>query len=79
MSYTQILYHIVLRTKRGKRPIAQDNISSLYKYVWGIIKNKKGTLYRIKGILNSFRSTPPVASLHWGLFIFKTFGLPLTI
>ena len=50
MAYTQILYHIVLRTKRSEPSIAQENISSLYKYIWGIIKNKKGKLYRINGM-----------------------------
>ena len=50
MSYTQVLYHIVLRTKRSEPTIAQENVSSLYKYIWGIIKNKKGKLYRINGI-----------------------------
>ena len=50
MAYTQILYHIVLRTKRSEPSIAQDNVSSLYKYIWGIIKNKNGKLYRINGI-----------------------------
>ena len=50
MAYTQILYHIVLRTKRSEPSISQENVSSLYKYIWGIIKNKKGKLYRINGI-----------------------------
>ena len=50
MAYTQIIYHIVLRTKRSDLSIAQENVSSLYKYIWGIIKNKKGTLYRINGM-----------------------------
>ncbi len=50
MSYTQILYHIVLRTKRSEPSIAQENVSSLYKYIWGVIKNKKGKLYRINGM-----------------------------
>ena len=50
MAYTQILYHIVLRTKRSEPTIAQENVSSLYKYIWGIIKNKKGNLYRINGV-----------------------------
>ena len=50
MAYTQILYHTVLRTKRSELSITQENVSSLYKYVWGIIKNKKGTLYRINGM-----------------------------
>ena len=50
MSYTQTLYHIVLRTKRSELVIAQENVSSLYKYIWGIIKNKRGKLYRINGM-----------------------------
>jgi len=50
MSYTKILYHIVLRTKRSEASISQDNVSSLYKYIWGIIKNKNGKLYRINGM-----------------------------
>jgi REP element-mobilizing transposase RayT len=47
MSTTQILYHIILRTKRSERTLVQQNISSLYKYIWGIIQNKKCVLYRI--------------------------------
>ena len=50
MSYTKILYHIVLRTKRSEMSISQENVSFLYKYIWGIIKNKNGKLYRISGI-----------------------------
>jgi REP element-mobilizing transposase RayT len=50
MSYTQILYHIVLRTKHSEKSISQQHASSLYKYIWGIIKNKRGALYRINGI-----------------------------
>jgi len=50
MSYTKIFYHIVLRTKRSEASISQDNVSSLYKYIWGIIKNKNGKLYRINGM-----------------------------
>jgi REP element-mobilizing transposase RayT len=50
MSYTQILYHIVIRTKYSENTISQQNVASLYKYIHGIIKNKKGVLYRINGI-----------------------------
>ena len=50
MAYTQILYHIILRTKHSEPCIAQENVTSLYNYIWGIIKNKKGKLYRINGI-----------------------------
>ena len=50
MSYTKTYYHIILRTKRSEMSISQKNVSSLYKYIWGIIKNKKGKLYRINGM-----------------------------
>jgi REP element-mobilizing transposase RayT len=50
MAYTQVLYHIVLRTKYSEPVIVQKNVSFLYKYIWGIIKNKKGMLYRINGM-----------------------------
>jgi REP element-mobilizing transposase RayT len=50
MSYTQIYYHIILRTKNSGKSISQHNVSELYKYIWGIIKNKKCKLYRINGM-----------------------------
>lgn len=50
MSYTQSLYHIVLRTKRSIPGISQAAAPQLYRYIWGIIKQKKGTLYRINGM-----------------------------
>jgi REP element-mobilizing transposase RayT len=50
MAYTQILYHIVLRTKHSIPSISQKNAPLLYKYIWGIITNKKGRLYRINGM-----------------------------
>jgi REP element-mobilizing transposase RayT len=50
MSYKQVLYHIVLRTKHSEKSIAQHNVSSLYNYIWGIIRNKEGKLYRINGM-----------------------------
>ncbi|MCC8199167.1 MAG: transposase [Tannerellaceae bacterium] len=50
MSYTQILYHIVLRTHNSIPAIHQEHAKQLYRYIWGIIKNKNGILYRINGI-----------------------------
>ncbi len=50
MSYTQILYHIILRTKYSDKALALDKAPELYKYMWGIIKNKNGVLYRINGM-----------------------------
>ena len=49
-AYRQILYHIVFRTKRSEKTINQDHSAELYKYIWGIINNKKCVLYRINGM-----------------------------
>jgi REP element-mobilizing transposase RayT len=49
-AYRQILYHIVFRTKNNKKSIPIDNSSLLFAYIWGIIKNKKGTLFRINAM-----------------------------
>ncbi|HSO88837.1 MAG TPA: transposase [Draconibacterium sp.] len=48
--YRQILYHIVFRTKDSKKSLPLDKSEELYKYIWGIIKNKNGFLYRINGM-----------------------------
>ena len=49
-AYRQILYHIVFRTKDSEKTINQQHSSDLYKYIWGIIKNKKCILFRINGM-----------------------------
>jgi REP element-mobilizing transposase RayT len=49
-AYRQILYHIIFRTKNSEKTINQENASELYKYIWGIIKNKHGVLFRINGM-----------------------------
>jgi REP element-mobilizing transposase RayT len=49
-SYRQILYHIVFRTKNSEKSLPLDKSEELYKYIWGIIKNKNGFLYRINGM-----------------------------
>ncbi len=46
MSYRQIFYQIVFDTKHRKMSIPEQNCELLYKYIWGIIKNKKCKLYR---------------------------------
>jgi len=48
-SYRQLCYHIVFGTKSRKQTIANVHCELLYKYVWGIISNKKCKLYRING------------------------------
>lgn len=49
-NYRQIFYHIVFSTKNRTPSIAKEYENDLFKYIWGIIKNKKSTLYRINGM-----------------------------
>ncbi len=49
-TYTQILYQIVFSTKMRERTLQKDNRAELFKYMWGILKNKKCHLYRINGV-----------------------------
>jgi REP element-mobilizing transposase RayT len=49
-SHRQILYHIVFRTRASELSINQKHAPELYKYIYGIIKNKKCTLFRINGM-----------------------------
>lgn len=49
-TYTQILYQIVFSTKRRKPALARENRPELFKYIWGLLKNKKCHLYRINGV-----------------------------
>ena len=49
-TYTQLLYHIVFSTKDRKPVIVMDNKERLLRYIWGIIKNQKSTLYRINAV-----------------------------
>ena len=49
-TYTQILYQIVYSTKYRKPTLVKENRSELFKYIWGILKNKKCHLYRINGV-----------------------------
>ncbi len=48
-TYTQIIYQIVFSTKNRKPVLLKENREKLYRYIWGILKNKKCHLYRIGG------------------------------
>ena len=50
MSYVKLLYHIVIRTKASKPVLSLEHSDDLYRYIWGIIKNKNSVLYRINGM-----------------------------
>ncbi len=41
MAYTQILYHIIFRTKYSDKALDLEKAPELYKYMWGIIKNER--------------------------------------
>jgi REP element-mobilizing transposase RayT len=49
-TYTQILYQIIFTPKNHEHTLTADRRMELYKYIWGILKNKKCHLYRIGGI-----------------------------
>jgi len=51
-SFRQILYHIVFCTHDRKNTLPVEYHEELYKYIWGIIKNRNGFLYRINGTEN---------------------------
>lgn len=49
-TYTQFLYQIVFSTKDRNPSLAKSNREHLFKYFWGILKNKDCHLYRINGV-----------------------------
>ena len=51
-SYRQILYHIVFCTYKRRNTLPEAYHEELYKYIWGIVKKRKGMLYRINGTGN---------------------------
>jgi len=66
MSFRQILYHIVFRTKNSARTLSLAHSEELYRYIWGIIKNKEGTLLRINGMedhIHILSDLPPTIAL----------------
>lgn len=49
-TYTQILYQIVFSTKGRELTLTNPGRQELFKFVSGILKNKKCHLYRINGV-----------------------------
>ena len=49
-TYTQILYQIVFATKNHEMTMIEPSQEKLYKFIWGILKNKNCHLYRIGGV-----------------------------
>ncbi len=49
-SYRQIIYQIIFRTKLSQKTLNPEHKEKLFKYIWGIIKNKNCHLFRINGM-----------------------------
>jgi REP element-mobilizing transposase RayT len=68
-TYTQIIYHVVFATKHRECVLAKPRRDDLFRYIWGIVKNHEGHLFRINGvedhvhILTSLHPTVTLADL----------------
>lgn len=65
-TFRQIYYQIVFSTKHRKPVLNSDHEDQLYKYIWGIVKNKNCKLYRINGMpdhIHLFTDLHPSVSL----------------
>ena len=65
-SFRQILYHIIFRTKNSAKTLPLADSEELYRYIWGIVKNKNGTLLRINGMedhVHILSDLPPIIAL----------------
>jgi REP element-mobilizing transposase RayT len=68
-THTQICYHIVFSTKERVPALKADRREDLFRYIWGILKNRESHLYRINGtedhlhILTSLHPTVNLADL----------------
>jgi putative transposase len=51
-SYHKILYHIIFHTKYNVKTLNPEHSRELFAYILGIIRNKKGRIYRINGVEN---------------------------
>lgn len=49
-TYTQILYQLVFTTKNQEKTLLTPDREMLYKFIWGVLKNKRCHLYRIGGV-----------------------------
>ena len=61
MAYSQTLYHIIFRTKYSEYSLNPKYSEELYRYIWGVIKNKNCRLLQINGIENHIHI---VSDLH---------------
>ncbi len=49
-TYTSSLIQIVFSTKYRDKTLTKENRDKLFRYIWGVLENKKCHLYRIGGV-----------------------------
>lgn len=68
-TYTQIIYHIVFATKLREPVLDKPCRDDLFRFIWGVLKNRQCHLYRIGGvedhvhILTALHPTFPLSDL----------------
>jgi REP element-mobilizing transposase RayT len=65
-TYTDITYHLVFATKNRERVFDKDHREQLYRFIWGILKERSCHVYRIGGVedhLHILFSLHPTQSL----------------
>jgi putative transposase len=60
-TYTDINYHIVFATKNRIPALHQDHRDDLYRFIWGVLRERKCHLYRIGGVADHIHI---LTSLH---------------
>jgi REP element-mobilizing transposase RayT len=46
-TYTQILYQVVFSTKYRRKTLAKPGREQLFRYIWGVLDNRRCKLFRI--------------------------------
>ena len=60
-TYTQIIYHIVFSTKNRQGVLDVEQHEQLFRYIWGIVKNKQSVLHQVNGLTDHLHI---LTSLH---------------
>lgn len=66
MAYIKFFYHVIWRTKNSYPTISEDYERDLYKFIWGVVQNNGGKLYRINSMpdhVHMLVEIPPTISI----------------
>jgi REP element-mobilizing transposase RayT len=65
-THPAISYHIIFSTKNRALALKRERREDLFRYIWGIIKNRRSHLYHINGVedhVHILSSLHPTVSL----------------